>query len=595
MTAPEQHLHGRILVVDDDEAHVRTLEAVLHEAGYDDVPSTTDARAVEGMVSEVVPDLILLDLRMPDLDGHALLERLAPLREREGYLPVIVLTADADPAARHRALELGATDYVTKPIDPDEVVLRCRNLLHTRQLYRRVAERHETLAGELVAQAGELRNSRLAHELVLGALNHLEHEASLEESAAALVREFSEAAEFDTVAVITFDAELRTSVVAAAGTPSVVPPIGQPLFAASGPSQRELGRPWGESLESAGDDPYTVLLRQEGLRSVWYVPIVQGRRVAGVLAAASLEEPTDDLLASRLPIAQDFAAITGAVLQGRLAQRYQEEGLRSQIAQVVREKAFSPVFQPVVEIGEREVIGFEALTRFADGEPPERRFAEAHRVGIGLHLEEETLRSALTAARTLPDAAWISVNVSPELLLAGDRLARILDGMGRPVVIEITEHVAIQDYAALRDALHSLGENVRIAVDDAGAGFASFQHVLEIEPDFVKLDVKLVHGIATDPSRQALVVGMRYFAEQTGCALIAEGVETEDERRMLCSLGLRLGQGILFGRPQPASAGAVDVSEGKVPAGRGRRSHGRSPETGSRVRVDHDRPSPDSV
>ena len=130
-----------------------------------------------------------------------------------------------------------------------------------------------------------------------------------------------------------------------------------------------------------------------------------------------------------------------------------------------------------------------------------------------------------------------------------DTLVRTLDRASRPVVLEITEHVPVHDYAAVRGAIDGLRPKVRLAIDDAGAGFNSFRHILELRPDFVKIDIELVRGIDVDPSRQALVVAMRYFAEKTHCTLIAEGVETEAEAATLRLLSVPLAQGYLFGRP----------------------------------------------
>ena len=119
------------------------------------------------------------------------------------------------------------------------------------------------------------------------------------------------------------------------------------------------------------------------------------------------------------------------------------------------------------------------------------------------------------------------------------------------MVLEITEHAPISDYRAFRTALEALGPSVRAAVDDAGAGFASLRHILELRPSFVKLDLGLIRAIEQDRARQALVAGMTHFAARTGTTLIAEGVETQAECEALRSLGVELGQGYLFGRPQP--------------------------------------------
>jgi EAL domain-containing protein (putative c-di-GMP-specific phosphodiesterase class I) len=144
----------------------------------------------------------------------------------------------------------------------------------------------------------------------------------------------------------------------------------------------------------------------------------------------------------------------------------------------------------------------------------------------------------------------LNLNVSPALVMAVEPLDRLLREWGWQTILELTEHAAVDDYEALRAAIASLGPNVRLAIDDAGAGFASFRHILELAPQFVKLDRAIITGIDTDPARQALVAGMRQFAVTTGCGLIAEGIETEAELAALRGLGISLGQGYLLGRPK---------------------------------------------
>jgi EAL domain-containing protein (putative c-di-GMP-specific phosphodiesterase class I) len=120
----------------------------------------------------------------------------------------------------------------------------------------------------------------------------------------------------------------------------------------------------------------------------------------------------------------------------------------------------------------------------------------------------------------------------------------------RRLIVELTEHVPIDDYAAPRKAIETLGK-VELAVDDAGAGYASLRHILELRPTFAKLDVSLVRGIDVDELRQALVAGLVYFALRSDCHLIAEGVESEAEAEALRRLGIEFAQGYLFGRPEP--------------------------------------------
>jgi EAL domain-containing protein (putative c-di-GMP-specific phosphodiesterase class I) len=130
----------------------------------------------------------------------------------------------------------------------------------------------------------------------------------------------------------------------------------------------------------------------------------------------------------------------------------------------------------------------------------------------------------------------------------------VLEACEREIVLEITEHAPVESYADLTAALDLLRSQVRIAVDDAGAGYAGLQHILEIRPDIVKLDIALVRGVDGDPVRRALVAGMVAFAREGGCSLLAEGIETDSELSTLQTLGVALGQGYLLGRPASIDA-----------------------------------------
>lgn len=202
-----------------------------------------------------------------------------------------------------------------------------------------------------------------------------------------------------------------------------------------------------------------------------------------------------------------------------------------------------------MELHTGAVVGYEALSRFADGTRPDVVFASAARVGLEVELEVATLEAALGASAVLPPGAYLSVNASPALIGSG-RLGPLLAGLERQITLEVTEHAVVTDYEGLRRDLAALGPTVSLAVDDAGAGYASLRHVLELAPSLVKLDLGLVRGIDADPARQALIAGMGYFAVKRKVRLVAEGIETAAELETLRSLAIRYGQGYLLGRPQ---------------------------------------------
>ena len=542
-----------ILVVDDQLPNVRLLQEVLARAGYQSVEGVTDSRAVEDLVSARVPDLVLLDLHMPHLDGFAVLDRLAVVRQAEGYLPVVVLTADGDPKARHRALELGATDYLTKPFDITDVVLRCRNLLQTRRLYQELAEQNTALAAGLVASSANLRDSRAAREFARLLLDRLHGLVSLEERAATAAAELRHALAVDAVSLLLFEAGTAMPIaVNVDGASALRVPVGGGQ--AEHLAARAANGPW---AWHAGVEPDIAAPPNGPYDALYYAPLAAGEQLLGVAVAGVRSEPGGATPDAPLDRMVELVGVANAALSEELGRRQEESKARARIIDIVEARAFHPVFQVVVDIRSGSTVGFEALTRFDDGVRPDVRFAEAERLGVGLRLEEATLEAALVDASGLPPGAWLSVNTSPQLILSNGRLTRLVGDATRVIVVEITEHMAVDDYQLLRTALRDLGSRVRTAIDDAGAGFASFRHVIELQPDFVKIDANLVRGIESDASRRALVVGMRYFGQQTGCTLIAEGVETEEERAALESLDITFGQGYLFGRPARLAAESV--------------------------------------
>jgi PAS domain S-box-containing protein len=342
--------------------------------------------------------------------------------------------------------------------------------------------------------------------------------------------------------------------------------------------ERASHGPWIEQWRRRPGHPYNEAILEQGIRALAYVPIRGGDHVMGMLVASGIDG-TELGLAECLPALVECAAMAGALLAPQLQARSAEALGTARIETIIAGGAFVPVFQPIVELESRTAVGYEALTRFADGTPPDRVFGEARACGLAIELETATLAAALEAAAPLPRSAWLNVNVSAELVLAGEPLGSILEPLGRQAVLELTEHVEVSDYAALRVAIARLGSGVRLAIDDAGAGFASFRHILELAPDYVKLDRGIIHGVGDDPARQALVAGMVHFAGKTGTTLIAEGVETAGEARELRALGVTLGQGYHLGRPalagrlvRPivgvlrAAIGAADHGGGRVTA-----------------------------
>lgn len=399
---PRVPVRSTVVVVDDNAANVALLEQLLTGAGVGEIHGFTDPRLALTRLAEIDADLLLVDLHMPDIDGLALMDAARAASREHDFLPVLVLTADTTGGTRERALAAGATDFLTKPFDRTEVLLRVRNLLETRALYRQVQRHNDELQATIEEQTAAERMAAAAHERL-------------------------------------------------------------------------------------------------------------ARRVDRVLA--------------------------GGVM--------------------------SMVFQPVADLATAEIVGAEALARFRGEprQPPNAWFADAAAVGRGPELELAAVAAAVAEIHRLPAAAFLSVNVSPATASMPE-LADILgDAPRERVVLELTEHARVDDYDLLLRALRDLRDGgVRLAVDDTGAGYAGFQHLVRLSPDIVKLDTTLTRGIDADPVRRALATALVSFAAEIGATIIAEGIEIAGELSVLHRLGIRWGQGYQLAHPGPLPLPALRLA-----------------------------------
>ncbi|WP_067501156.1 EAL domain-containing protein [Actinoplanes sp. TFC3] len=298
------------------------------------------------------------------------------------------------------------------------------------------------------------------------------------------------------------------------------------------------------------DLPVTQQLRIGSYAGVpWHGP---DGMVAGMLCCVS-RHPDPTLNARTV----NYLALIADLISNHMSspvsrQRQSAAAARRTVQRVLDTDAIRMVFQPVVELDSRRVIGFEALARF---DPrtftgPDKAFAAATQSGLGTALELAAVRHALRRLPDLPDRSWLAVNLSAEALLDPQVRDTLLAHAGDQVTVEITEHTQVDNYGLLSDALDPLRQaGIRLSVDDAGAGYASLHHILQLQPDLIKLDISLVRDIDTDPVKTALAESLNGFAARIGASLIAEGIETAAEHTRLSELGVTYGQGYHLARP----------------------------------------------
>ena len=230
------------------------------------------------------------------------------------------------------------------------------------------------------------------------------------------------------------------------------------------------------------------------------------------------------------------------------------EQWRARIQRTIDEGNLLVLFQPIVHLRTERVVGFEAVSRFPldPDRPTQTWFAEAAEVGLVKELELTTARAALTSLDRLPSDTYLSINLSPDTASSSEFRDLLLEIDHERLVVEMTEHASVDDYVALSEIFRELRwRGLRLAIDDVGAGFASLRHVLELAPDFMKLDVTLTRDIDSEPRRRLLAGSLMAFAKAAGIELIAEGIQTEQELAALRSLDVTYGQGFFFGPPGP--------------------------------------------
>lgn len=222
---------------------------------------------------------------------------------------------------------------------------------------------------------------------------------------------------------------------------------------------------------------------------------------------------------------------------------------------MIETRAFDVVYQPIVDIqrpgGERPIVGYEALSRFANGSPP-AWFSAASRAGLRVGLELAAIRSAIAGFQTAPESVYLALNASVETLCS-PFLFDSLDGIApNRVVLELPEDTIIEGYEGTKvhiDRLVSRG--YRLAMDDLARGRIDLWYLVRLRPAIIKIDLSMIRDIDVDPSKQSLVNGLRLLGDVLRAEVVAEGIEREGELALLQQLGVQFGQGYLLGRPGP--------------------------------------------
>ncbi|MDQ0662102.1 EAL domain-containing protein (putative c-di-GMP-specific phosphodiesterase class I) [Arthrobacter ulcerisalmonis] len=300
----------------------------------------------------------------------------------------------------------------------------------------------------------------------------------------------------------------------------------------------------------ADTDPAGAAVRQRLSNSLDENPGVPERALLEYLLET---RGSDANTGEKLETAREMR-LTPPVLPPQFAEQLDAIRSTSRISALLENQMLMTAFQPIYGLEGKTVVGAEALSRFVsdDGAAAELWFAEAAAVGLGANLEFSALGSAAAAASSLPENLYVSLNISPTSCL-DPRLPELFDRIELPVdrvVLELTEDIPEEEYLQLISAINPLREKgLRIAVDDTHTGAGALSRMLHLRPDFLKVGRNVIGDVDKDGLQRALAACLVDFTDQTGITMVAEGIETVGELKVLTELGISAGQGYLLGRP----------------------------------------------
>jgi len=287
------------------------------------------------------------------------------------------------------------------------------------------------------------------------------------------------------------------------------------------------------------------------VRSHFSVPMKRrDGSVHGSLCCFS-HRPRHEINERDMKLLRSAAAIVSDQIESRIEREESRELAEREIIGAITKNELTVHHQPIYEIEARALVGYECLLRRVSRADalPQSLFADADTANRRFELEMHAASQALKTMCTTQEDQFITVNASPSTIISDAFWSLIPPGLNNRLIVEVTEEQAIEDYDAVKQAMDRMKEKAWVAIDDVGAGFAGLQHLMRLDPDILKIDGEIIHGIAHDPARRAIAKALVEFARETDCALIAEGVETKADLNAIQELGIRFAQGYLLGRP----------------------------------------------
>lgn len=556
---------GHILIVDDEPANVRLLERMLLSEGYTALRCTTDSREVAGLIDAFKPDLVLLDLQMPHIDGFGVLKYMQDTSATGDFRLVLVLTADVTKETKLRALSSGAKDFVTKPFDRTEVLARVRNLLETRFLHDALQQANRALEDRLVHQS--------LHDPLTGLANRVLFRERVQHALTRVARG-------DGVSVLFLDLDHFKSVNDSLGHAE-----GDRLLETI--ARRLLQATRGcDTVARLGGDEFGILLEgltgeEEALTVISRVQDALGRPIAlrgreltvsgsiGLAGAEPGQDVVEVLRNADLTMYHAKAAGRGGYKvfeKGMHAAVLERLELECDLRSALERDELRLLYQPIVDLESSRLLGVEALLRWQHPTrgmlTPNYFIQLAEETGLIVPIGRWALAEACRQARewelTSSDGQPItmSVNISGRQLVEASLVSDVAatlrtTGLDPSLLkLELTESILMRDTEQTLATLHNLKAlGIHLAIDDFGTGYSSLSYLQRFPIDTLKIDKAFIDGVARGGSDAALARTIVSLAGLLELSTVAEGVEGDDQRAHLLELGCVRAQGYLFARP----------------------------------------------
>ena len=548
----------KVLIVDDDEDILLIVQTILASAGYSAYTARNGREGVD-MALEQRPDLILLDVMMPELSGWEVCTTLKNSPETR-RIPIAMLTVKSEIRDLITGMQVGADDYITKPFTRRKLLQTVRRLLE---------ERGATPTAYLSGENEEVRFKNLLFDAVTELptvpviIDALRDRLLDNRELGVLFVDVEQYSHIeDTYGWEVFDGLLRQ-------TGKALRRMLGTVFATE--DFVAVNRAGGSDFYvfttlEAGDDALAKLQRkgrqvEESLRAS--LDEAFGARIhkrIGVFVGHAVIHSNPQMRVERLV----YRALRQAIAIATTKEEERQAVLRETFKEILRKRRIRTVFQPIFDLNTMELFGHEALTRGpldTAFESPELLFQFAGEHEAVWELEELCIASSSRYAAINDSLLFVNVEADSVVALGsrGESLKPLLAMKGR-VVLEVTERSAIRDVPVFREALGTLRDHgFRIAIDDAGSGYASLQSIAELRPNFLKVANTLVTGLHADTIKRDVVEMLVNLARRIDAICIAEGIETPQDLDECRRIGIPYGQGFYLGAPQeiPASVSSV--------------------------------------